>query len=417
MAVLGEPGVGKSRAVAELVALGFDMGVPVVVGRCYEGNTAPALWPWVEVVRSLIGTDSSSAGLGVLLDGGSSSNARDDDGSVLAMFEAIRDLLGRRAQASDGLVVVIEDLHWADETSLQLLAHLATTGPAAPLQIVTTRRTTEGEASPALVTAMAALARSGVERIHLEGLGVGGVRALLDNLLGPHPDALDDLVLEATAGNPFFVREYARLLRSSGDVGDVDAARLHVPDGVRDVILQRVARLPDAGRLLLTAAVIGRDIDPEVLAAVAATPIDEVLDQLDLALASGLVEENGLGYSFVHALTQETLASSLSQARRIRVHAATADVLVHRFGDASDGAALIAHHCAASASLGPDRTELALTWPGPCRRRRSGPARLGRGPGPASSGPADRRHLRETRAAGRSARGRRCDVRPARQLR
>ncbi len=365
---LGEPGIGKTRLVQEALRLAAERGITGVVGQCHQGDVAPALWPWTQVVRALAGDDPDPL-LRPLLDDG----VPVDTGSgSLRLFDAVVALLESTARSTGGLVVVLEDLHWADATSLQLLARLVEGASTAPLLLLTTRRTTEGDGEDELLTALAALARAGGERVRLDGLTRDEVGRLLARRLGRArkdlPEHLVRVVDEATSGNAFFVEEYARLLQArDGDLTDV--ADLPVPEGVRDVIGQRVNRLPPATRdLLRAAAVLGRDIEPPDAAALAGQTLEEALDHFDLALATGLLEERGDGYTFAHALTREALYADLSAARRIRSHARAAEVLIERVGDVPDAAADIAHHALLAAPLGPDRGRTAFSWLGRAAR-------------------------------------------------
>ena len=368
--VLGEPGIGKTRLVQEVLARATDRGVTGVVGQCHQGDVAPALWPWTQVVRALAAHDTGEPDplLLPLLD----ATATDTGSGSLRLFDAVGTLLESTARARGGLVVVLEDLHWADTTSLQLLAHLAERPSTAPVLLLVTRRSTEEHGSDELLSTLAVLARAGAERVRLDGLAREDVGRLLARLLGRADDELPDPLLqvvdEATAGNAFYVHEYARLLETlDSDLVAVDA--LPVPDGVRDVIGQRVGRLPAAAQhLLRAAAVLGRDIEPQHAAALAEQPLDEALDHLDLALATGLLEEHGGGYAFAHALTREALYADLSAARRIRSHARAADVLAARVGEDPDAAADIAHHALLAAPLDPDRARAAFTWLGRAAR-------------------------------------------------
>jgi tetratricopeptide (TPR) repeat protein len=279
---------------------------------------------------------------------------------VLRLFDAVARLLARAA-ARGPLVVVLEDLHWADATSMRLLAHLAAHGPVAPVLLVVTLRTGEVAASAPLVAMMADLSRAGAARIRLEGLGTAEVGELLAGALGPHDEGLDRVVADVTAGNAFFVLEYARLLQGQAHLQRLPVDELPVPEGVRDVLRQRLARLPDDARgLLATAAVAGR-LDPELLSVLTGLRLDAVLDLLELALASGLLAEAGGGFGFAHALTREALASDLTAARRLRLHDQVSRALEAQYGDAPDVLAEVAHHADLAAPLGPDASARAAT--------------------------------------------------------
>ncbi len=360
--VAGEPGIGKSRMVEDLSAIAESAGFRVLVGRCHEGEYAPALWPWLGVVRALAGgADQVEPLLQPLLHAGANSADR-GGGTGLRMFDAVVELI-RRSALQRPLLLVLEDLHWADASSLALLGHLARSAVGVPLTLLCTRRTSEAETGPALVDAMAALARAGAERIRLDGLDAASVGTLLTEALGECDSRLAAGVAAITGGNPFFVLQYARLLAASPERQGVDPEQLPVPDGVRDVLRQRVHRLPpEAVRALTAAAVLGDRIEPELLAELTAIPRDECLDLLDLALASGLVHESGPDYVFVHALERETLYGELSAARRMRLHDRAARLLEAHQGDDPDACAAIAHHAHRAAPLGAEHAQRACTW-------------------------------------------------------
>ncbi len=359
--VAGEPGIGKSQLVRELAAAATAQGSTVLVGHCLEGGYAPALWPWLGVVRPLAARYSAGPGLAPLL-GQHQVAPPSGPGTTLRMYDAVVDLLSEAARQAP-VLVLLEDLHWADASSLTLLRHLAGSTLAGPVTVVCTRRTTETHSDDQLVDTMAALSRAGAERIRLDGIDEQSVRTLLERGVGRHDPRLDAFVAEVSGGNPFFVLQYARLLDATPDLVDVDPAGLPVPDGVRDVMRQRLARLPrEASRLLTSASVLGRLVDPEVLAELTDVTPEECLDQLDLALASGLLEEEASGYAFVHALTRESLHVELSAARRMRLHDRAGRIIESRAGSQLDAAAEIAHHAHVAAPLGEEQRLRACDW-------------------------------------------------------
>ena len=379
----GEPGIGKTRAVEDLLRLAGHRGLRTAVGRCPESGLAPPLWPWVAVVRGLAGEGPAPDPLRPLLED-QPVEADHGAGTRLRLYDAVVDLVVGAATRSGGLVVALEDLHRADASSLQLLAHLAATAPPAPLLLVVTRRSTDtGSAEEPLVEALAALARAGADGLRLEGLDTVAVGRLMSGLLGDHDPGLDERVAEATAGNPFYVAEYARLLSSRPDLARLDPDRLPVPDGVRDVLRQRLGRLPAEARTLLgQAAVLGQLVDPALVAAVSGEPEEEVLDVLDLAAASGLLVGQGASFRFAHALTREALLDDLTPARRMRLHArALAALEATHPAPASDVVSVLAGHALAAAPLGGEARAAARRWlpgrrswrpPGRRTSRRSG---------------------------------------------
>ncbi len=360
----GEPGIGKTRAVEDLLRVAGDRGIRTAIGRCPESGLAPPLWPWVAVVRSLAGEGPAPEPLRPLLED-QPVEADRGAGTRLRLYDAVVDLVAGAATRAGGLVVALEDLHRADASSLQLLAHLAATAPPAPLLVVVTRRSTDpGSAEEPLVEALAALARAGADGLRLEGLDTPAVGRLMSGLLGDHDPGLDERVAEATAGNPFYVSEYARLLSSLPDLARLDPDRLPVPDGVRDVLRQRLGRLPAEARTLLgQAAVLGQVVDPALVAAVAGEPEEEVLDVLDLAVASGLLVGHGASFRFAHALTREALLDDLTPARRMRLHArALAALQAAHPEPAADVVSILAGHALAAAPLGEEARAAARRW-------------------------------------------------------
>jgi hypothetical protein len=255
------------------------------------------------------------------------------------LFQAVASWLAAAGEAS-GLLFILDDLHWAPPATLHLLAHVLRVSDPARLLVVGTFRDTE--VGQQLSSLLAALRRTSTERIALGGLTPGELTELL-----PSP-ALAVTLHEETKGNPFFIGE---LLRQGVESG-VALHSLGVPEGVREVVISRVARLaPTTGEVLAVAAVLGRDVALGPIAAVSGIDQAAVVDALDEAIGVRLVEETGAGgYRFVHALVRSALDSTLSATRRAQLHLRAADA------SAGDPARL-AHHLIASAPLAdPTRT-------------------------------------------------------------
>jgi hypothetical protein len=209
---------------------------------------------------------------------------------------------------------------------------------------------------------MAALARRNAARITLTGLSGSEVGDLLSQRVGEHDPSLAAVLSRRTGGNPFFLIEMARLLAAGGTTDPAEVATLPVPEGVRDVIRLRLDRMPRSARLALDhASVAGSRIDPDLVAATTDLGMDEVFDQLDLCVASGLVVLDGTRYGFAHALTRECLYSDIPTGRRIRLHARLADALAARVDADPELRAEAAHHAWLAAPLSRDRSTRALT--------------------------------------------------------
>lgn len=346
----GEPGVGKTSLLRRFRA---TADVPVGWGSSPDHETAPALWPWERVLRDLA-TAAPEATLpdevGRFLSGGLEAIPPSDaQGARLRFFEAV----GAFLASAGPVIVVLEDIHAADDATLRLLVHVASTARPGLLLVATFRR---HEAS-ALTGTLSALSRLGARRLGLDGLATEEVRVLVRELSGRDPGGGKAEELRGrTAGNPFFLTELAR-------------AGEELPQGVLDVVLHRVAGLgEETARVLELAAVMGDEFEAGVLAQVAGGTVGDLLRPLDVALDAGLVRESSYrlgGYEFAHALVTDALLSRRSRLWRARVHEQVAGVLTRVHGDRDDRAAVIARHWLAAAELGAQPARMAM---GSCAR-------------------------------------------------
>ncbi len=352
--VEGEPGVGKTRLVEELSAIAGRRGSTVLWGRAFEGGASPAFWPWLPPLRALAASLPPDAVLAPELaallapqgDGGPSTAA---EPARFALFDALIAFLSERA-ARQPLVIVMDDLQWADVASLELLSALPGRMVDAPILLVVTVRELEVGRNDVVVDALAALTRaSGSRRLALRGLTAAATAALVGQTLGEDVDpAIAEAVHARAEGNPFYVTELARLL-DAGELGD------DVPSGVRDVVRRRLALLPAATNTLLeVAAVIGRDVELELLTKASGGTLDECLDALDPALVHRLlvpVPDHPGTYRFAHALVREVVVDGISPLRRARLHLCVADAV-----EASeDTAEIVAEHLWEAVPVGVSR--------------------------------------------------------------
>ncbi len=323
-ALTGEPGIGKSRLCGELAARAVANGARVVVGRCSQDDGAPPLWPWRQVLRGL------GAELAV--------PDADDEGAEFRTWESITDRVAEAAR-QETVVVVLDDLHWADRSSLRVLRLLADTVDTGRLLTLGTWRT-HPEPAGALADAAESLARRHAARLDLHGLTAAQAAEVVEAVAEVMPtDEQADQLAERTDGNPFFLVEYARLAHDGGDLGAL-MAEPDPPTAVSDVLARRIHRLPDGtGDLLRWASVIGRSFELSVLVEAAGADEDEALDHMDTALAAGLVREEAVGsYLFGHALVRDELYGDLGPTRRARMHARVAEALEPRPGRESETA-------------------------------------------------------------------------------
>ncbi|BCB77670.1 BTAD domain-containing putative transcriptional regulator [Phytohabitans flavus] len=317
--ISGEAGAGKTALAEELGRRLAGAGWSVAWGRSPEYEGAPAAWPWAQVTG--VPVPDVSAG-----------------DPAAARFRLHREVVGRLSGAKP-LLVVLDDLHQADEGTLDVLtAVLAGPEPATgPVLVAGTYRTTA--VSAALTATLARLARVEPLRVYLGGLPETATGELARAAAGRDLDARQvRLIHERSGGNPFFVRELARLLATEPGA---------VPAGVRDVIRHRLAQLPEPARAVLRqAAVLGREIDPEVLAALTGDELS-TLDALDRAAEAGFLSEDGPELRFTHILVRDTLYGDISAPRRARWHAAAGEAIERL---RPDDTATLAHHFALAAS-------------------------------------------------------------------
>lgn len=325
--VVGEAGIGKTRLVEALAQVAAARGFVVAVGRCLDDDGAPPMWPWTQLlseVRRRFADDpdsprqSPSAASPPVASAGSAMSAAD---ARVAQFLARDAVAGElRAWAVRGpVLVVVEDAHWADPSSAQLLRHVADTLRDGCLVVVATSRgrSAGGEAVGA---ASEALARRSALRIDLAGLGELETAALVAAATGRALSVGDvRLLRRRTGGNPFFVLEVARAGEGTS-----------VPAAVGDITARRLAALPAASQhLLRVAAVIGEGFDLRLLSAAAGVAQDQTLAELEPAIETQLVrpEPDPDVFAFSHALVRDAVYQSVAPSRRARMHAAVAAVL------------------------------------------------------------------------------------------
>ncbi|GAA4365744.1 BTAD domain-containing putative transcriptional regulator [Nocardioides caricicola] len=321
-ALTGDPGIGKSRLTIETAAYAAEQGMTIAWGRCSQDDGAPALWPWATVLERL-GSELPSSG------------DSDDSGAAFRAWEIVVQRV-LAAATEQPLMLVIDDLHWADTSSLRvlrLLTEAAVSEGGVRLLVVTTWR----EHPPpqgALAEVAEALGRKHALRLQLRGISADATAQVFQQVSETAPtEAEIEALRRRTEGNPFFLVEYARLARERGDLAAL-MAEAQPPAAVHEVLSRRLAQLGDDTRdVLRSASVIGRIFELGTLAGTVGSDEDAVLDALDPALAAGLVDEDGVDrFRFTHALVRDTVLNSLPESRRARVHARAATALTDRSG-------------------------------------------------------------------------------------
>jgi DNA-binding CsgD family transcriptional regulator/tetratricopeptide (TPR) repeat protein len=370
----GEPGIGKTRLADEFSARAKAEGVLVLWGRCWEAGGAPAYWPWIQSIRGLV-RDLDPEALRTSVAGGGPDLAQmlpevrealpdlpdsppaSPEAARFRLFDAVSGFLGR-ASEDQPLVLVLEDLHVADASSLLLLQFVGDQIGESRMLVLGTYRDVEVTKDQPLAAALAELVRAqGTSRVSLSGLTQPDVARFIETITGRRPP--QDLVAalhRETEGNPLFVGEVVRHLASEGRLWDQsDRRRWPIPEGVREVIGRRLDRLSaECRRLLTLASVLGRDFSLEALKRLAGSSAENVLESLQDAVTAKLIIDvpGSRGrLRFAHALIRDTLYDDLGPAERVRLHRTVGDALEALYSNAPDPhLAELAYHFVEAAS-------------------------------------------------------------------
>lgn len=375
--VSGEAGIGKTALAARLAEEASARGATTAWGTCWHSEQAPGFWPWTQVIRSLVGDLSEDLVAGLppgervqlarlapeLAVGAGGEPPGGDGWSEQARFElfaAAATFLERTARLRP-LLVVLDDLQWADPSSLHLLQFVARRALPVSLLVIGTYRHDEIEPGSAEARVLVELAGT-AEPLRLAGLDEDEVAELVRLIAGD--DIAEQWAAEVkrrTGGHPFFVRELSHLIATHPAPGEWVA----VPAAVREVIERRLARLtPACVRALEAAAVCGMEVRPDVLADVCQSHLAQVAELVVEAVRAGiLVTDHPLsGHArFAHDLFRETLYESLPVRERPLLHQQVGHALEARHG--RGGAAVpgeLARHFAAAIAL--DGPERAVRW-------------------------------------------------------
>jgi len=345
MMLVGEPGIGKTRTSEEFATYARLRNVQVLWGRCYEGEGAPAYWPWVQIIRSYAHDKEpkelmSEMGPGAAdiaqvvsevkerLPGLPAPPALEPEQARFRLFDSITTFLKHASQGAP-LMVVLDDLHWADKPSLLLLQFLARDLRSSRLMVLGTYRDVELRRQHPLAQALGELNRENLsQRVLLRGLTENDLRRFVEVTAGTSPpDALVKAVYRETEGNPFFVNEIVRLLVADGRLEHAESVSswsVTIPQSVKEVVGRRLDHLSEeCNRVLTTGSVIGREFGLRLLEKVSDVKGDRLLEAMEEAMGARVIAELPRSidqYWFSHALIRETLYEELTTMRRVRLH-------------------------------------------------------------------------------------------------
>lgn len=371
----GAPGVGKTRLASELGKIAHESGLTVLVGHSLEQDEPAPYLTFVEILETLIDRTNGRDRLRKLL------GEQGPELSLLVpklkrllpdlasplkippkqarrhLFHSICDFFARLS-ADQPILLILEDLHWADDATLALLSYLTSRLSSLPIALIATYRDAEADIGPALAMALERLIRlPNASRVNLKGLPRDQVRQMMKELINKEPPAeVVSVIYSETQGNPFFVEELLRHLREENRLYDeagefrtaLKAEEFEVPNTVRLVVGRRLARLDEATqKMLATAAVIGHPFSFELLEA--STQSGRLLESIEAAQNAGLIaaerESRKARFEFSHELIRRTVLSGLSVPRRERLHSEVAMALERIYGDRlEDHRIELAHH-------------------------------------------------------------------------
>jgi DNA-binding winged helix-turn-helix (wHTH) protein/predicted ATPase len=391
--ICGEPGVGKTRLAGEVATVAEEKRMALMVGHCSEHDEAVAYLPFVEILESLVERAQSQDRLRAALGPEASELARLipklrnilpglPPSRALPPAQARRHLLNSfydfaaRAASTQPVLMILEDLHWADDSTLALLDHIAQRLSDQPLMVICTYRDAETNIAPVLARTLEDLVRGRLAtEVRLKRLPRGEVAAMLSSLSGkPPPEGVVAEIFAETEGNPFFVEELFHHLEDDGRLYDaagqfrskLQIGEFDAPRSVRLVVARRLSRLGRLTREILAAAsVIGRFFSFEVLKVLYDDNDDSILECLEEAEKAGLLASFAAGsqarFAFSHELIRQAVLSGLSAMRRQRLHLKVAEAIElmastiseHTYATSRDElAAQLAHHHARGGNPG-----------------------------------------------------------------
>lgn len=345
--ISGDTGVGKTLLAGELLCISAGAGMKTLIGAAHEQEGHLPYQPFIEAFDRFLSETGRAANENPIthFKDGSGDSQRDQ----WALFNSAANFLTDESKQSP-LLLLVDDLHAADEASLRLFHYLARHTRTSPIILLATYRT---DLATSVTTPFGSLLNSLYrehlsETLTLSPLSAEATARLVNQVLGGEADAsLIAAVHEIAEGNPFFTQEITRALSKPNQLEERDgqwilmpATELRAPTDLGELLRERVARLGSQVELALTcAAVAGREFDFETLRFMTSLSDGDLLDALDDALAAHLLEETATGYRFRHALIRRTLYDSLSRARRARLHSRAGEAIEAAFALRAQGLA------------------------------------------------------------------------------
>ena len=352
----GGPGAGKTRLAMQMAEYASRVGFRYLVGHCYERDEPFPYLPFVEIIESGLAQAASLDDFRRRMGDNAPELAQiapslrrvfPDIPQPLELppaqkrrylFQSVSEGLGRAARTRS-YIYVVEDLHWADESTWALLIHLANRVAQLPIVIIGTYREGYSQKNPALTRSMEELIRLGIRPLKLGGLSKDAVGQMLK---GPGellaPEKLVNAIFEESQGNPFFVEEVYRHLIEEGKVfdaagqfrTDLEIDESDVPENVRLIIGRRLERLDEKEKqVLAAAAVIGRSFSFQLLTGISQTDVDELFTVIEKAQEMGIIIPSSEGperpFTFAHELVRQTLLAGISSPRRQHLHSRVAE--------------------------------------------------------------------------------------------
>jgi predicted ATPase len=361
----GDPGVGKTRVAGELAAMAAQAGARTLWGRCWEGSGAPAYWPWIQLARTLVrGGDPAAvptevARLVEISGPAAVAETAPAPATETARFRLFDSMCGFLADAAADrpLVLLLDDLHWADRPSLLMLQFLARGLADAPVLIGGTYREAEvrdDEERREVIGSILRLAR----HLPVRGLDVAEAAELIRGHGATASERIIDRLHETTGGNPFFLDEIVRLLVVENRFADVEQGRIPLPHGVREVVRERLRRLdPATIEVLQVAATLGSQFQLAVMEQVLDLSREQLVEALGRAAVHGVLADTPMtpgGYGFVHGPVRQTLYEDIPVAARLQLHLRVGRALERYYGCGIDAhLAELAHHFVRAAPLAP----------------------------------------------------------------